>query len=107
MKTFGGKYILDENGNPKEEPDLMVWAKWMENGFFDKRKIAQDTIDGVLVSTVFLGLDYSFDDGPPVLYETMVFKKGGSDEMQRYHTKEEALEGHKEMVELVKEELSL
>jgi hypothetical protein len=27
----------------------------------------------VVVSTVFLGLDHSFGEGPPLLFETMVF----------------------------------
>lgn len=53
------------------------------------------------VSTVFLGLDHNFTGkGPPILFETMVF--GGTlEEMgQRYHTEEEALKGHLEIVTL-------
>lgn len=32
-------------------------------------------IGDYIVSTVDLGLDHSFGDGPPLYYETMIFKK--------------------------------
>ena len=36
-----------------------------------KRWVARDEFPGIgLVSTVFLGLDYNFGDGPPLLFET-------------------------------------
>lgn len=58
------------------------------------------------VSTVFLVIDHSFPmDDEPVLFETMVFNMGiagrrkwGSDIQVRYHTIEEAREGHAYMV---------
>lgn len=65
------QYILDENKNPVLEPDLLKWGTWM--AAISKRRVAFDKIDGVEVSTVFLGLDHSFGAGPPVLWETMVF----------------------------------
>ena len=88
------KYILI-NGKPVPEPDLMKWGTWMQTG---DRIVQQDDVDGVKVSTVFLGLDHNFGDGEPVLYETMVFggKHDGFDE--RYSTLEEAEKGHKEAV---------
>ena len=56
--------------------------------------------DGVRVSTVFLALDHSFTDGPPVLWETMVFGQGDGDEYQeRYTSYEDAVEGHKRACE--------
>ena len=53
-----------------------------------------------LVSTVDLGLDHSFGDGPPLYYETMIFVNGKWDElyMMRYSTEREAKEGHVETV---------
>jgi hypothetical protein len=53
----------------------------------------------VEISTVFLGLDHNFGQGPPLLFESMVF--GGEDdgEMVRYSTWEEAETGHKLLVE--------
>jgi len=47
------------------------------------------------VSTVFLGLDHSFEpDGPPVLWETMVFGGPEGDFQCRYATAVEARAGH-------------
>ena len=91
-----GKYILDEDGNPVEEPNLEKWSKWMQD---TSRRVAMtDLASGKVVSTVFLGLDHSFtEEGPPMLFETMVFKAKDdySDEYcERYSTKDEALAGH-------------
>jgi hypothetical protein len=93
------KYILDEQGNPKEEPNLIKWAKWMETA---KRHVALDKIGKVKISTVFLGLDHNFGAGKPLIYETMIFGGKHDQYQERYYTKEEALEGHKKAVELVK-----
>ncbi len=64
------------------------------------RRVAEDEIGEVRISTGFLGIDHSFDDGPPVLFETMIFGGSHDGEQWRYCTKEEALEGHKEAVAL-------
>lgn len=54
------------------------------------------------VSTVWLGVDHSFGDGPPIIFETMVFGNGDGDQyMQRYVTEEQARAGHAETVALV------
>jgi hypothetical protein len=93
-----GKYILDENGNPVEETDLIKWAMWFENAN-NTRIVTRTEIGNTVVSTVFLGLDHSFGEGAPILYETMVFIDGESNgEQWRYATKEEALEGHAEVI---------
>lgn len=99
MRYGIGRYILDEKGNPKEEPDLMKWAEWFEAA---DRFVAKTKTWGSEVSTVFIGLDHSFGMGVPLLYETMVFGGKLDGEMNRYATKEEAEAGHKEMVERVK-----
>lgn len=61
-----------------------------------------DLPNGGYVSTVFLGLDHGlWRDGPPHIFETMVFLPAGDDygEQLRYSTWEEAEAGHKEAVE--------
>lgn len=64
------QYILVDQ-KPVEEPDLMAWGNWMQDA---ERKVAFNEIDGVRVSTVFLGLDHRFDNGgDPILFETMIF----------------------------------
>jgi hypothetical protein len=96
------KYILDEHGNPKSEPDLITWAEWMGA---DRNRIIvrQDRIGASKVSTVFLGLDYNFDkEGPPVLWETMVFGGELDQTMERCSGNREQAEAmHQGMVERV------
>ena len=80
----------------------------MERG---DRIIAQETIEGkdLWVSTVFLGVNHNFSPhGPPLLFETTVFRTNPDNavdrytwdevETDRYTTIEEAREGHKAMV---------
>ncbi len=95
------KWILDGH-TPVVCNDLIQWGKWMQS---DKGIVKQDTLpNDVRVSTVFLGLDHNYDDeGPPLLFETMVFGGGIHDQsMRRYSTWEEAEAGHSEMLEFVK-----
>ena len=63
--------------------------------------IQKTYIDGFCVSTVHLGMDHSFDGGPSLTFETMIFPHVAHlllqavDEFQeRYHTLEEAKKGH-------------
>jgi hypothetical protein len=53
----------------------------------------------IRVSTVFLSLDHAHFDGPPILFETMIF--GGEHDMwqDRYATIEQARRGHQRVVE--------
>ena len=89
-------YILE--GKEPKKVDLIKWARWNEkaNRHVNKTQIT----DKIKVSTVFLGLDYSFDGGVPILFETMIFG-GDHDEYQEcYVIWEEAEAGHKRAVEL-------
>lgn len=78
--------------------DLLEWAEWLKKA---DRKVAKDIIGESKISTIFLGLDYSFDE-KPLLFETLVFGGKLSDEMDRYSTWDEAVSGHNAMVEKVK-----
>lgn len=52
--------------------DLLTWANWLEH---DKNRfVAQEHVGEFWVSTVFMGLDHNWGDGPPLLFETMVFR---------------------------------
>lgn len=60
--------------------------------------------EGILVSTVWLGINHNFmPDGPPLIFETLVFGGPCDQEMDRYTTQEEALEGHVRMVQHVRD----
>jgi hypothetical protein len=73
--------------------DMMTWAKWFEN--IDDRRVGDDCIGKVHISTVFLGLDHNWRGvGDPVLFETMIFGGGLDQEMWRYCTYAEAERGH-------------
>lgn len=93
-------YILDENRNIIEA-DLNTWASWF--GTADKH-VKIDNINEIIISTVFLGLDYAYSfQHTPQIFETMVFDKDGKDTyMTRYDTWEEAEAGHEAAVEWVK-----
>lgn len=55
----------------------------------------------VHVSTVFLGFNHSFSNGPPILFETMVFGGEHDSYQNRYVTLEEARLGHNHVIENV------
>lgn len=92
-------YTLDDNDNPVPCDDVLTWGKWF--GQPVNRHLADDTINGCRISTVFLGLDHSFGSGQPVLWETMIFGGTHDQYQDRYTSKADALEGHKKAVALV------
>ena len=66
-----------------------------------QRFVKRDTVcDGLYeVSTVYLGLDHGWGEGPPLIFETMIFGSGPlGDEQWRYSTREDALAGHAEAI---------
>ena len=82
-------YILD--GHEPVQADLMTWAKWFETA---DRHVRDSFQDDVRVSTVCLGVDMSLFEGPPIVFETMVFIGREAIEQERYSTWAEAEEGH-------------
>ena len=91
--------FYDKDGTQLE---LMEWAKKIES--VDYKRVDLTTLeDGTKISTVWLGSDHQFGEGPPLIFETMVFhdEDDRPDEldMERYATLEEAQVGHEEMVE--------
>ena len=94
------KYIL--KGHEAVPADLMEWAQWFETA---DRTVAKAQLPGdVSVSTVFLGLNHDFlGDGPPILFETMIFGGPLDLEEARYATWDEAEEGHAAMVKRAEE----
>jgi len=100
------RYLLNSAGEPVAEPDLLTWATALEKG---DRIVKQEHIGPFWISTVFLGLDHNWGDGPPILWETMVFLKdhegiryGEDIDMDRCSgSREQALAMHAAMVEHV------
>jgi len=94
-------YVLDDNGEPLQVDDVLAWAAWFETAHA-ARVVAQDELaGGVSVSTVFLGLDHNWGfGGPPVLWETMIFGGPHADWQRRWCSREEAIAGHAEALQL-------
>lgn len=96
---MSGKYILDADNNPLPCEDILVWARWYEDSLItDERRLLISRIGSVEISTVFLGLNHRVDDGPPILWETMVFGGDLDGEQRRYVTRADAIKGHHELV---------
>lgn len=69
---------------------------------------AADPAKSYDVSTVWLGFDHRFgDEGAPIIFETMVFAEGSSEDLscERYVTESAAREGHTAMVVTVAADL--
>lgn len=89
----------DRQGNPMTDESAM--AKWLEDPEY--KRVAETTLpDGKWISTVWLCFDHQYAEGPPLIFETMVFPNKdvyGELDMDRYSTEEEAKTGHIKMVE--------
>lgn len=96
-RPFAGRVILDKQGRVLPCPDLLTWGFWMEKSPLRIVKVTFVLVRMcmVKVSTVFLGLSY--DDN---VFETMIFGGVHDNYQRRYATREEALNGHEEMVAL-------
>jgi hypothetical protein len=83
-------YILEDR-IPVPVP-MEDWAERYEN----RRlwRVAETIEHDVRVSTVFLGMDHRFGDGPPLLFETMTFKAGDERDQRRCSTWDQAEKMH-------------
>ncbi len=92
------RYLLSGT-RPIAEPDLLKWAAGLEDS---NRIVKQEDIGDVQISTVFLGLNNQFGNGPPLLFETMIFG-GPHDQWQdRYSTWDEAAAGHERVAQAIR-----
>lgn len=111
-----GKYTLKGHEAVPCE-DICKWSEWLESAdrhvgktdigipawkFWLGRILKIKHWEPTRISTVFLGLDHSFGDGPPMLFETMIFGGSLDGEQERYSTWDEAEAGHKRWVEKVR-----
>ena len=86
----------DRAGNPIGMDD---WLKISTPQY--KRVAWTELSNGIIVSTVWLGLDHNWGEGPPHIFETMLFPNASNYEeiaMERYSTEQAALEGHERLV---------
>jgi hypothetical protein len=97
---FYGKLDADKNVVVLETLAEMRWPTTMKEIL--ERRVGEDTIKGVRVSTVFLGMIHAFCiEDKDQWFETMVFGGEMSEHQERYATWAEALEGHARTVSKV------
>ena len=96
---MGEYYVLNENREPVATDDVRAWGAWFADR--DRRRVAYWQADDVEVSTVFIGLNHQWGDGPPLLFETMVFGGKHDDHTERCSTWAEAEAQHASVVAMV------
>lgn len=93
-----GTSYFDREGN---SITVEKWATLFED--MDYRRIDHYQEGGYEVSTIWLGLDHSWDpEAPPIIFETLVITGIDEEElMYRYSTELEARAGHAEIVSML------
>lgn len=96
-------YILDGH-TPVPSTDMLETGRLLQD--VAARTVARTEVGDAEVSTVFLVFDHGIA-GLPMLFETMVFSEGGfcQNPLVRYHTWEDALRGHDDIVLQINEQL--
>lgn len=93
-------YIFNRQGVPI---DIFEFGRLLQDE--DYVVLGRTPAGGAVVSTVWLGMDVGLSaitGGEPIIFETMIYSDDGWEDYQaRYHTEEEALEGHAEVVEFL------
>jgi hypothetical protein len=90
----GGKfYILDEENRPVEA-DVLTWGRFFQG---HRRWVGFTFVTSeVSVSTIFIGVDHRhYGEGPPLLFETMIFGGPLDQHHWRYASWDDADTGHK------------
>jgi hypothetical protein len=101
-------YTLDKDHRVCTTKDVLEWGRFFQN--IKNRIVTQTRFEcGVMVSTVFLGIDHRFGGkgGPPLLFESMVFEMDmhGDSDMWRYSSWDDAETGHAAIVKRVKAQI--
>ena len=78
---------------------LDEWASAFDERYGEKT-VRQEHVGDLWVSTVWLGLDHQHGNGPPLIFETMVFADESltAEFCARYSTEAEAATGHERVV---------
>lgn len=96
-------YLRDKDGNVTPLNDRHEWERFCAQP--ELRQIAvTDITSEIYVSTIFLGLDRGHGlSSAPVLWETRVFGGVLDEEMERYTSEADAIQGHAAMVQKVRQ----
>jgi hypothetical protein len=86
-------YYYDRQGRPISND------QWMALFALKNRTVAYTDLGRMgRVSTVWIGLNHAYHDGPPEIFETLVFDGPEDGNMFRYATEQQARDGHQFMV---------
>ena len=92
-------YLLDNEHNVVPTINVHAWANFFR---LPDRIVKQEYIEEVKISTVFLGIDHSCTgEGPPIVFETMIFGGEHDGYQDRCATWVEAEAMHAKAVALV------
>lgn len=95
---MGKYYIL--KGTEVIPASVEQWAESFNDR--ENRIVEQNHIGEILISTVFLGLDHSWNAGdPPMIFETMIFEGKYDEYQERCSSYKQALKMHKRAYDLV------
>lgn len=96
MNKDGQFYILDREKKEAVLVDITTWSKWLETA---DRTLKITDMSKIIVSTVFLGMEYDYTQGDDLLlFGTLVLGGTMDGYLVRYATWDEAIEGHHEVV---------
>lgn len=103
-----GQWVMyySRDGEPMTLEEWSATYPETQEEFEATKRVAKTTVGDWEVSTVWLGLDHSFMEGPPLIFETMIFGGEYDSECWRYSTEAQALEGHEAAVKLLQIDLA-
>lgn len=111
MRSKGRDFSLHYKLDADNRPVPCSFEEWTSD-FEARRQLAETLTERCRVSTIFLGLDSGWGDGPPIVFETMVFEKEPHEfemdgekyvihedlEQHRYSSYDDAMTGHRAAV---------
>lgn len=97
-----GFYRLDEHRYAV--PCSLEWYGKHHFADFAKNVVARSKVGDADISTVFLGINHQFGDGPPLLFETLVSGGEYDEEMERCSTWDQAVAQHARWCDKIKRE---
>jgi hypothetical protein len=94
-------WILDSDNRPIEVANAIEWSRWFEDA---NRHVGYTQITSdITVSTAFLGVDHRYHgEGPPILFETLIFGGPLDGQCSRYVSWDDAEVGHRMLVAKVR-----
>lgn len=95
-----GYWILDDDRRPVKVSDVLTWGRWYERD--EARNVGDEVINDARISTKFLGIDHRWSEGPPVLFETMIFGGEHDGYQERCSTWKQAEAEHEKACALVR-----